>query len=172
MTIVNCPTVLIVDDDEGVALLEKIRLEEAGYDTVVASTADEALNAIRLGGIDLVLLDFRLPDDTDGLEFYARVKAEGLDPPVILVTGFGNEATVIRALRGSPRLRHQVGGIPGLPTRGSWPRPPASPDGESTDRIGDSPGERHCLGEGRDHYRRSRPADLAIQSGRRAHVSL
>jgi two-component system, cell cycle sensor histidine kinase and response regulator CckA len=103
MTLAPNPTVLIVEDDPGIAELEQLRLGDAGYRTLVASTADTALIAIRRGGIDLVLLDFRLPDEIDGLEFYARIKMEGLDPPVILVTGFGNEATVIRALRAGVR---------------------------------------------------------------------
>jgi PAS domain S-box-containing protein len=92
-------TVLVVEDDPGIAELERSRLEESGYHVVLAATADEALGAIGGGGIDLMLLDYRLPGGTDGLDFYARVKAAGHDLPVILVTGFGNEATVIRALR-------------------------------------------------------------------------
>jgi PAS domain S-box-containing protein len=95
--------VLIVEDDEGIAELEKIRLEEAGYTTRHVFTADDALAAVRKGGIDLVLLDYRLPGEVDGLELYAKAKAEGFDVPVILVTGFGNEATVIRALRAGVR---------------------------------------------------------------------
>jgi PAS domain S-box-containing protein len=92
-------TVLIVEDDPGIAELERGRLEEAGYHSRVAATAEEALDEVRRGDIDLVLLDYRLPGGVDGLDFYARVKAAGYDLPVILVTGFGNEATVIQALR-------------------------------------------------------------------------
>ena len=50
-----------------------------------------------------MLLDYRLSGEVDGLEFYSRIKAKGLNPPVILVTGFGNEATVIQALRAGVR---------------------------------------------------------------------
>jgi two-component system cell cycle sensor histidine kinase/response regulator CckA len=92
-------TVLIVEDDAGIAELERERLEEAGFHAVVTSTAEDALTEVGKGGVDLVLLDYRLPGGVDGLEFYARVKALGFDLPVILVTGFGNEATVIQALR-------------------------------------------------------------------------
>ncbi|MBP3960846.1 response regulator [Gemmata sp. G18] len=92
-------TVLVVEDDPGIAELERSRLEEAGYSVVLAATADEALVEVGKGAIDLVLLDYRLPGGTDGLDFYARVKAAGYDLPVILVTGFSNEATVIQALR-------------------------------------------------------------------------
>jgi two-component system, cell cycle sensor histidine kinase and response regulator CckA len=96
-------TILIVEDDEGIAELERMRLEDAGYMTRIAPSAEAALRAIRAGGIDLVLLDYRLPGDVDGLELYARAKAEGSSVPVILVTGFANEATVIRALRAGVR---------------------------------------------------------------------
>ncbi|HEY1190706.1 MAG TPA: PAS domain S-box protein, partial [Gemmata sp.] len=92
-------TVLIVEDDPGIAELERARLEESGYAVILAVDAEDALRAVGGGGVDLVLLDYRLPGGTDGLSFYERVKAAGFDLPVILVTGFGNEATVIQALR-------------------------------------------------------------------------
>ncbi|OWK35483.1 response regulator [Fimbriiglobus ruber] len=92
-------TLLVVEDDPGIAELERRRLEEAGYLVIVASNAEDALLEVGRGGIDLVLLDYRLPGGTDGLDFYTRVKQAGYDLPVILVTGFSNEATVIQALR-------------------------------------------------------------------------
>ena len=53
--------------------------------------------------MDLILLDYRLPGGVDGLDFFTQVQAAGFDLPVILVTGFSNEATVIRALRAGVR---------------------------------------------------------------------
>jgi PAS domain S-box-containing protein len=92
-------TVLIVEDDEGVADLERRRLERAGYAALSAATVETAMRALESSRIDLILLDYRLPGDVDGLDFYERMKSAGFDLPVILVTGFSNEATVIRALR-------------------------------------------------------------------------
>ncbi len=99
MTATLTTTVLIVEDDPGIAELERVRLEEAGYDVQIAYTTEEALLTVGRGEVDLVLLDYRLPGELNGLEFYARVKESGYDLPVILVTGFGNEATVIQAMR-------------------------------------------------------------------------
>ncbi|MDB5306801.1 MAG: Sensory box histidine kinase/response regulator [Gemmataceae bacterium] len=96
-------TILVVEDDPGVVLLERRRLERAGYAAVTAGTADEALRQLRAHPVDLILLDYRLPGEIDGLEFYAQVRKAGFDLPVILVTGFGSEATVIRALRAGVR---------------------------------------------------------------------
>ena len=95
-------TVLIVEDDPGVAVLERRRLERAGYDVVCAATAEVALKHIEQGGVKLIVLDQRLPDIT-GLEFYERLKASGYDLPVIMVTGLNDPSTVIGALRAGLR---------------------------------------------------------------------
>src|SRR5688500_16189251 len=96
-------TILVVEDDAGVARLEQRRLERAGYTVLTAATADEALRRLGQSRVDLILLDYRLPGDVDGLDFYGQVRAAGFDLPVILVTGHGNEATVIKALRAGVR---------------------------------------------------------------------
>src|SRR5437868_6457841 len=99
----SAPTVLVVEDDAGIAELERQILEAAGHSVLTAATAEEAMRHVRRGGVDLVLLDYRLPGDVDGLDFHARVRAAGHDLPVVLVTGFSDEATVIRALRAGVR---------------------------------------------------------------------
>ena len=96
-------TVLIVEDDAGVARLQRLRLERNGYVVRVASTADEALEQVCADGVDLLVLDYRLAATEDGLAFYARLKAAGYDPPVIMVTGYGDDATIVRALRAGVR---------------------------------------------------------------------
>src|SRR5438132_582527 len=101
--------ILIVEDDPGVTVLEQRRLERAGYGVVTAMTAEEALGALKRATVDLILLDFRLAGNVDGLDFYSQVKNAGFDVPVILVTGYSNEATVIRALRIGVRGRRGNG---------------------------------------------------------------
>ncbi|OWK42990.1 response regulator [Fimbriiglobus ruber] len=96
-------TILVVEDDPGVILLERRRLERAGYTALTAESPAEALDLLRTSPVDLILLDYRLPGEIDGLEFYAQVRAAGYDIPVILVTGYGNEAVVVRALRAGVR---------------------------------------------------------------------
>ena len=94
--------VLIVEDDPGIATLEKRQLERSGYDVVVAANPDEALQAIRGEPVNLALLDLRL-DGASGLDLYERFKAEGHNIPAILVTAFPDQATAIRALRAGVR---------------------------------------------------------------------
>ncbi len=92
-------TVLVVEDDEGLARLLTRRLERAGYTVVCATTAAEGLARIAQGGLDLILLDQRLPDGISGLDLYRQVKASGRDVPAILATAFNVEGIVLQALR-------------------------------------------------------------------------
>src|SRR5512135_96143 len=96
-------TVLIVEDDPGVARLERLRLERAGYRAATAAAPEEALEAIRRGGVDLIVLDQGLSAGVSGLDFYRRLKAEGHDLPAILVTGSSDETTVVEAIRAGLR---------------------------------------------------------------------
>jgi two-component system, LuxR family, sensor kinase FixL len=103
MTPERSKTILILEDDEGVARLQQRRLERAGYSTVVSSTAEEALRQIRAGGIDLLVLDYRLSGPEDGLTFHLRLMSDGIFLPVILVTGYSDDGTIVRALRAGVR---------------------------------------------------------------------
>ena len=77
------------------------------------------LAAVLAGGIDLLVLDYRLSGPEDGLTFYLRLKSDGIVLPVILVTGYSDDATIVRALRVGVRDEHlQVGRVPQLPAGG------------------------------------------------------
>jgi signal transduction histidine kinase len=95
--------VLILEDDLGVARLQRLRLERAGYAVEAATTPAAALDHLRAGVVDLLVLDNRLEGGEEGLAFYTGLKAEGLDVPVILVTGYQDDATIVRALRAGVR---------------------------------------------------------------------
>jgi PAS domain S-box-containing protein len=96
----NSPaSVLIVEDDEGVAILERKALERRGFRVSRVTTGAEALDAIKHESHDLVVMDYRLPDSTTGLDLLAKMKVLGHELPIIMVTGFSNEATAIEALR-------------------------------------------------------------------------
>jgi len=92
-------TILIVDDDPWMTRLEQLRLEAAGYRTIVTHIAAHALERARAGDIDLALVDLRLDGTNTGLDLLDQFQLAGLKFPVIVVTAFSEEATVIRALR-------------------------------------------------------------------------
>ncbi len=96
-------TILLVEDDPGVARLEQLRLERAGFEVVTAATAEEGLEQIAKGQIELIILDQRLNSGTSGLEFFRQVKEAGHSVPAILVTGLNDENILLEALRAGVR---------------------------------------------------------------------
>jgi CheY-like chemotaxis protein len=63
-------TILIVEDDEEIAaILEVLLFEEFGADIILAQSGGEASRVVHTQPIDLILLDYHLPD-TDGLQLY------------------------------------------------------------------------------------------------------
>ena len=93
-------SILIVEDDPGIARLERKQLERAGFLVAVANSVPHAWEAIRAGGIDLLILDQNLPGPASGLDLYEQLRAEGNATPAILVTGMSDETTLVRAIRG------------------------------------------------------------------------
>ncbi len=96
-------TILLVEDDPGVARLERLRLERAGYTVIAAETAEQGLSRVAEGGVDLIVLDQNLSHGTSGLELFRRVKAAGYNVPAILVTGMQEEGLLVEALRAGVR---------------------------------------------------------------------
>jgi PAS domain S-box-containing protein len=90
--------VLIVEDDPGVATLQRRRLERARFRVEVASDVEAAIAVLEQQRVDLVLLDYRL-GATTGLDLHRRMKASGFDVPVIIVSGSMDDAMVIEAIR-------------------------------------------------------------------------
>ena len=95
-------TVLIVEDDPGIATLQRRRLERAGFDVQVATTVDSALTMLAEGRVAVVVLDYRL-GETTGLDLHRRMKASGIEVPVILVSAAIEDTTVVEALRAGVR---------------------------------------------------------------------
>lgn len=82
--------ILIVDDEEDLALLLKLTFEKQGYSTVIAKNGREALEIVKSMNIDAVVTDIRMPEG-DGVEFLEHVRSFSPEKPVIvLVTGFSD----------------------------------------------------------------------------------
>jgi signal transduction histidine kinase/CheY-like chemotaxis protein len=91
-------SILVVDDEPGIALLCKRMLTRAGY--LVTSLTDPRLAAgwLKQNKADLLLVDIRMPD-VDGFEVISAARGLQPDLAVLVMTGFGTVETAIRALR-------------------------------------------------------------------------
>ena len=108
-------SVLVVDDDPDHRTLISRKLRESGYRVDVASTGEDAM--VRLDGVDLVLLDYKL-GGRDGIDVLRQIRARPSPPAVIMVTGMGSEQVVIACIRAgaSDYVIKDTGYLANLPT--------------------------------------------------------
>jgi two-component system nitrogen regulation response regulator NtrX len=83
---------LIVDDDAGVRKVLLRILGGAGYEVEEAGDAFQALEALDASPPDAALLDIKMPG-MDGLSLLDNLRRRGLEIPVIILTGHGDEFT-------------------------------------------------------------------------------
>ena len=90
------PRVLICDDEQQILRALRVILRDAGFESVPASSAEEALDAAAVARPDAAIIDLVLPD-IDGVELCRRLR-EWSDMPVIVLSAIGDEEAKVRAL--------------------------------------------------------------------------
>ncbi len=90
--------VLVVDDDADLRLSVSSALSESHYHVDQASDGEEAVNRVRAGHYNLVLLDVNMPKMT-GLEALKEIKAHDPSIIVIMLTAFSNVRDAVAATR-------------------------------------------------------------------------
>ncbi len=90
--------ILIVEDDRTTALIEKLYLEELGYQiTKIVANGEQAIEMTGKLKPDLVLMDIKLGKGMDGIDA-AEVINKEFGIPVVLVTAYTDEALLERAM--------------------------------------------------------------------------
>jgi two-component system response regulator (stage 0 sporulation protein F) len=91
--------ILIVDDQPGVRYLLDIVIKEAGHQVYTAQNGREAVEIAKSSHPDLIFMDVRMPL-MGGLEALSEIKAIIPETDVIIMTAYGSEETVTRAMEG------------------------------------------------------------------------
>lgn len=90
--------ILIVEDSMALSATYQEYLGRAGYTSQMAATADSACRHLKKRRFDAVLMDLNLPDG-DGISLLARLRKEGMDIPVVVITADPSIETAVRAIR-------------------------------------------------------------------------
>src|ERR1700757_1359661 len=94
------PVVLIVDDNDDNRFTLSMRLEACGYENIVtAENGREALEKMRQGPVDLVLLDIMMPElDGYGVLEELRTDTALRDIPVVMISAIEDINSVVRCI--------------------------------------------------------------------------
>ena len=76
--------ILIVEDDEDIAMVEKVYLESAGFETSILADGPQVAGLLEKEHFDLILLDLMLPQKS-GYEICSEIR-DRLDIPILMVT--------------------------------------------------------------------------------------
>ena len=91
------PRILVVDDEESIVDSVATVLRYEGFDVEQASSGRTALAMAQEGGFDLLILDVMLPD-LDGFEVTRRLRADGIDVPVLFLTAKNEPEDMVAGL--------------------------------------------------------------------------
>ncbi len=92
-------TVLVVEDEQALALLLKYNLEKEGYDVLIESRGNKVLGVVEKNCPSLILLDWMLPE-LSGVEIckLIRSKPDLKNIPIIMLTAKGQEEDKVKGL--------------------------------------------------------------------------
>jgi DNA-binding NtrC family response regulator len=90
--------ILVVDDEKSILLLLKEALTQWGYQVATASSAVEALEALKNGMFDALISDIRMPD-MNGLDLLREIRKQDETIEVVMMTGYPTIASAVQALK-------------------------------------------------------------------------
>ena len=92
------PTILVADDEPAIRRSLREILDFEGYTVEEAADGEEALQKAQAAGIDLVLLDIKMPR-RDGMEVLQALHDAEASVPVVMISGHGTVETAVEATR-------------------------------------------------------------------------
>ena len=131
-------TLLILDDDAPLRTRLRRAMETRGFTVMDAGTVSDGIDLVRKAAPAYAILDMKLDDGT-GLNLVPELRKKRADCRIIMLTGFGNIATAVAAVKAGaldylpkPADPDQIMAAL-LQTDGDLPPPPQDP--MSADRV-------------------------------------
>ncbi len=90
--------ILVIEDELVTARMIKEKLEKAGYAVDFVRDGEEGIAKAMSEKYDILAIDYSLPGP-NGLEVIRRLGARGIFPPMVMVTGKGNERIAVEAMK-------------------------------------------------------------------------
>jgi len=90
--------ILVVDDSKSVHNFVKICLNDANVELEFANDGVEALERAATGGIDLILLDWEMPNK-NGIDTLIELRGAGNETPVIMLTSRNDPEDIAKAIQ-------------------------------------------------------------------------
>ena len=91
-------TIHIIDDDPSMLKYLSELVDTLNYKSKTYNNANEFLDNYSDDGLGCLVLDLRLPG-INGLELHQQLPEKGIDLPVIMISGFGDISTAVRAMK-------------------------------------------------------------------------
>src|SRR5687768_13750032 len=92
-------SILIVDDEPGIRDTLRGVLEDEGFAVETAATGEACMKAATAQNFACILLDIWLGKGIDGLDTLKRLREEGNDSPVVMISGHGNIETAVKSTK-------------------------------------------------------------------------
>ncbi|MFZ1702410.1 MAG: sigma-54 dependent transcriptional regulator [Pyrinomonadaceae bacterium] len=92
-------SILIVDDERGIRETLTGVLDDEGFAVESVASGEACLEKLKTHHYACILLDIWLGDGIDGLETLKRLKDEGVDASVVMISGHGNIETAVRSTK-------------------------------------------------------------------------
>jgi len=90
--------ILLIEDNESLAMLIRMMLEDEGYEITYCSRGDSALEKFEKGKFDIIITDVKLPG-VNGHEILHRVLSDDPDALVIVITAYGNISDAVKSIK-------------------------------------------------------------------------
>jgi two-component system nitrogen regulation response regulator NtrX len=92
-------SILIVDDERGIRETLRGVLEDEGFEVETVTGGEDCLKSVETNNYSCILLDIWLGDGIDGLETLKKLRENGNDSAVVMISGHGNIETAVNATK-------------------------------------------------------------------------